>query len=398
MNKKDLKFNAKSIHAGSRPCPHTGAHISPIYRTSTFVMKNVEQAIKVSQGLEEAYSYGRFGNPTSTELEEKMACLENGEKALATASGMAAISTTLFTFLKQGDHLIAPDIVYGCTYGLIRDVLTKYGIEVSFVDTRDLSQIEQAIKSNTKVLYLETPCNPVLRLTDIQGATQIAQRNGLITVVDSTFATPYLQQPLALGADVVVHSATKYLGGHGDLVGGIIVAGKTLIDEIKNPHLQFFGGIMSPADAWLVTRGLKTLGLRMATHCSNAQIVAEYLVQHKFVDKVYYPGLPSHPQFQLAKKQMRAFGGMISFDVKGGLAGGKTVMDNVSMISLATSLGSIDTLIQHSPSMSHFTMDTQEREKADITDGQIRLSVGIEEPEHIIADLEIALTAVEKIL
>ncbi len=398
MKNFDLSFNAKAIHAGSRPCPATGAHIGPIYRSSTFVMDNVEQAIRISQGEEEGYSYGRFGNPTETELEEKMAALEKGEKALATASGMAAITTTLMTFLKNGDHLIAGDIIYGCTYGLIRDILTKYGIEVTFVDTSDLENIKKAIQPNTKVIYIETPCNPVLRLADIKGAAEIAQENGASLIVDSTFATPYLQNPLDLGADVVVHSATKYLGGHGDIVGGIIVGSRETITEIRDPHLQFFGGIISPGDAFLIIRGLKTLGIRMKAHCESAQAVAEYLEDHSMVEKVYYPGLPSHPQHELAKKQMRGFGGMMSFDVKGGFEGGKTTMNNVKMISLATSLGCIDSLIQHSPSMSHFTMSKEEREKVGIMEGQVRLSVGIEEAENIIADLENALNEVKNVV
>lgn len=398
MKKPDLKFNARAIHAGSRPCPVTGAHIGPIYRTSTFVMDNVEQAIRISQGEEEGYSYGRFGNPTETELEEKMAALENGEKALATASGMAAITTTLMTFLKNGDHLIAGDIIYGCTYGLIRDILTKFGIEVTFVDTSDLKNIEKAVQHNTKVIYLETPCNPVLKLADIKGAAEIAHNSGASLIVDSTFATPYLQNPLDLGADVVVHSATKYLGGHGDIVGGIIVGPKETIAGIRDPHLQFFGGIISPGDAFLITRGLKTLGIRMKSHCENAQKVAEFLEDHPMVEKVYYPGLASHPQHELARRQMRGFGGMMSFDVRGGFAGGKTVMNNVRMISLATSLGCIDSLIQHSPSMSHFTMSKEEREKVSIMEGQVRLSVGIEEAENTIADLENALAEVKKVV
>ncbi len=397
MKNFELKFNAKAIHAGSKPCPATGAHIGPIYRSSTFVMDNVEQAIRISQGEEEGYSYGRFGNPTETELEEKMAALENGENALATASGMAAITTTLMTFLKNGDHLIAGDIIYGCTYGLIRDILTKYGIEVTFVDTSDLENIKKAIQPNTKVIYIETPCNPVLRIADIGGAAEIAHNNGASLIVDSTFATPFLQNPLDLGADVVVHSATKYLGGHGDIVGGIIVSSKEIISKIRDPHLQFFGGIISPGDAFLIIRGLKTLGIRMKAHCESAQAVAEYLEEHPMVEKVYYPGLPSHPQHELAKKQMRGFGGMMSFDVKGGFEGGKTVMNNVKLISLATSLGCIDSLIQHSPSMSHFTMSKEEREKVGIMEGQVRLSVGIEEAENIIEDLENALEEVKKL-
>ncbi len=396
MTENKSNFNTRAIHSGSSPCPATGAHISPIYRTSTFVMDDVQQAIEISQDREAGYSYGRFGNPTVTELETKVAALEDTEAALATASGMAAISTTLLSLLQAGDHLITGDIIYGCTYGLIRDVLTGFGIEVSMVDTGDPENIKKAVRSNTRVIYIETPCNPVLKITDIEETANIARSIGAKLLVDSTFATPYLQNPLQLGADLVIHSATKYLNGHGDVLGGVVAGPKELIEHIKTPHLEFFGGIISPSDAWEITRGLKTLGVRMKLHCENARKVAQFLQEHPMVERVLYPGVKSHPGHQVAKKQMQDFGGMMSFDVKGGFEAGKTLMNSVELISLATSLGCVDSLIQHSPSMSHATMSREERLQVGITEGQVRLSVGLEDPDALIAELQQALKKVEK--
>ncbi len=397
MNNK-LSFNARAIHAGSVPCPTTGAHVAPVYRTSTFVIDNVDKAIRIGYGEEEGYAYGRFGNPTVDALQEKVAALENAEASLATASGMAAISTALMASLQAGDHLVTGDIIYGCTYGFVRDVLPQYGVEVTMVDSTDPKNIEKAMKPNTKVVYIETPCNPVLNITDIEKSAEIAHSHGAKLFVDSTWATPYLQKPLELGADVVLHSATKYLNGHGDVVGGMIVGSKELMDHMRKPYLEFFGGIISPMDASEIAKGIKTLGPRMDIHCENAKKIAEHLDKHPMVERVLYPGLKSHPQHELAKKQMKDFGGMMSFDVKGGFEAGKALMDSVEMISLATSLGCVDSLIQHSPSMSHATMSKEEREKVGIAEGQVRFSVGIEEPEHLIADLDQALEKVAKVI
>ncbi|ACB84743.1 trans-sulfuration enzyme family protein [Natranaerobius thermophilus] len=398
MEKRRLSFNAKAIHAGSEPCPTTGAHVAPVYRTSTFVIDNVERAIRIGYGEEEGYSYGRFGNPTVDALQEKIASLENAEAALATASGMAAISTALMAELQAGDHIVTGDIIYGCTYGFVRDLLPQYGIEVTMVDTTDPKNIEEAIKPNTKIVYIETPSNPVLGITDIEKSAELAHANGAKLFVDNTWATPYLQNPLNIGADVVLHSATKYLNGHGDIVGGAIVGSKELMDKIKAPYLEFFGGIMSPMDAAEVSKGIKTLGVRMEKHCQNAKKIAEFLEGHHMVERVLYPGVETHPQHELAKKQMKDFGGMMSFDVKGGAKAGKALMNSVELVSLATSLGCVDSLIQHSPSMSHATMSKEERERVGITEGQVRLSVGIEEPENVIADLKQALEQVEKVI
>lgn len=388
-------FNTKAIHEGFNPCKDTGSHVAPIYQTSTFVFKDVDQGSKRFAGEEEGYVYTRLGNPTITDLEVKMAALEGGEAAAGTAAGMAAISTTLLTLLKAGDHIVAGDTLYGCTHSLISHLLPQYGVEVTMVDTSNSANIEKAMKDNTKVVYIETPANPTLKVVDIKAAAEIAHKGGAKLVVDNTFMSSYLQRPLELGADVVVHSATKYLGGHGDLIGGIIVGSKEFIATAKIPHLKDFGGIISPFNAWLLSRGLKTLGVRMERHCENAQKVAEYLEKHPAVEAVYYPGLPSHPQHELAKEQMYGFGGMMSFELKGGIEAGKTLMNNVKMISLAVSLGCVDSLIQHPASMTHSPVPKEDRLKAGITDGLVRLSVGIEDVEDIIADLDQALAKIK---
>lgn len=393
MTKKG--FSTKAIHEGFNACKDTGCHVAPIYQTSTFVFKDVDQGAKRFAGEEEGYVYTRLGNPTVTDLENKMAALEGGEAAAGTAAGMAAISTTLLTLLKAGDHIVAGDTLYGCTHSLISGLLPQYGIEVTMVDTSDSANIENAMKDNTKVVYIETPANPTLKVVDIKAAADIAHKNDAKLVVDNTFMSSYLQRPLELGADVVVHSATKYLGGHGDLVGGVIVGSKEFIQNAKLPHLKDFGGIMAPFNAWLLSRGLKTLSVRMERHCENAQKVAEYLEKHPAIEAVYYPGLPSHPQHELAKKQMDGFGGMMSFELKGGIEAGKTLMNSVKMISLAVSLGCVDTLIQHPASMTHSPVPREDRLKAGITDGLVRLSVGIEDVEDIIADLDQALAKIK---
>lgn len=398
MNVKDMKFNTKAIHAGQEPCPATGAHVTPIYQTSTFVFKDVDQGARRFAGEEPGYIYTRLGNPTETELEEKMAALEGSEAALATASGMAAISTALVTLLKKGDHIVAGDTLYGCTHSFVNDILPQYGVKVTLVDTSNLDNIENAMKPNTKVVYVETPANPTLKLVDLEGAARIAHKHGARLIVDNTFMSPNLQRPIEHGADVVVHSATKYIGGHGDVVAGIIAGPKELLDTMRIPYLKDFGGIIGPFDAWLLLRGLKTLGLRMERHCHNAMKVAEYLEGHPMIEKVYYPGLKSHPQHELAKKQMDGFGGMICFEVKGGLEAGKVLMNSVRLITLAVSLGCVDSLIEHPASMTHSPVPREERLKAGITDGLVRLSVGLEDVEDIIGDLDQALKKVEEYL
>lgn len=393
-----MKFNSKSIHAGSKHCLPTGAHVTPIYQTSTFVFEDADQGARRFAGEEEGYIYTRLGNPTIDELETKMAALEGGEAAIATASGMAAISTTFLTLLEKGDHVVATDTLYGCTHSLLSHILPKFGIEVSFVDAADLDNVEKAMKQNTKILYVETPANPTLKLVDLRAVSQIAHKYGAYLIVDNTFMTPYLQRPIELGADFVVHSASKYIGGHGDVIAGIIVGPKDIISEMKIPYLKDLGGITSPFDAWLLLRGLKTLGPRMEIHCRNAQKVAEYLEDHPLIEKVHYPGLPSHPQHDLAKRQMDGFGGMISFELKGGIEAGKVLMNSVKLITLAVSLGCVDSLIQHPASMTHSPVPREERLKAGITDGLVRFSAGIEDVEDIISDLDQALNKVKEVI
>jgi methionine-gamma-lyase len=390
MKTEKLGFNSTAIHGGeSRDA--NGAHVTPIYQVSTFRFNNAAQGRRIFSGEEAGYKYTRLGNPNVTELQKKMALLEGGEEALLTSSGMSAISTAILACARSGGHVVASDTLYGGTTALFTKILPHYGIEVTFVDATDLDKLEKAIKANTTIVYIETPANPTMKLIDIAACAAISHRHGCCLMVDNTFMTPYLQQPLALGADIVLHSATKYICGHGDVVAGVIVGPRDLLQKIKSPFLDDLGSTSSPFDAWLLTRGLKTLGLRMERHCQNAAVVAAFLEKHSCVDKVYYPGLASFPQYQMAKKQMRGFGGMLSFELKGGVEAGVILMDSVKMIELAVSLGSVDSMIQHPASMTHACVAKAERLAAGITDGLVRLSVGVEEVADIIADLEQAL-------
>ena len=400
MNNNKKSFQTRAIHAGSEPDPTTGSHVAPIYRTSTFVMENVEEAIKAGYGDTEGkyYAYTRYGNPTVHAVQRKIAALEHAEACLMAASGMGAITTALLAVLSAGDHIVAADTVYGGTFGFIKNILPRFGIEATIVSTigDGVENIRGAIKPNTKIVYVESPCNPTLAITDIKKAAEIAHESGALLYVDNTFATPYLQQPLLLGADIVLHSATKYLNGHGDLIGGAIVGSKKIIHKMDSDFMKWMGGIMSPADAATLSKGIQTLGVRMDVHCSNAKKVAEFLDNHDMVEKVLYPGIKSHPGHEIAKKQMKDFGGMMSFNVRGGFEAGKLLMDTVKVFSLATSLGNIDSLIQHSASMSHASMTKEEREAVGIADGQVRLSIGIEDVKDIIEDLDQALNHVRK--
>jgi methionine-gamma-lyase len=327
-------------------------------------------------------------------VEEKIALLEEGEAALATASGMGAISSTLWTFLSQGDHVISDKTLYGCTFEFLNHHIKRFGVEVDFVDTADLEAVKKAQKPNTRMIYLESPANPNLKIADLEEIAKIghANKNTLI-VVDNTFATPYNQTPLTLGCDLVVHSATKYINGHGDILAGLVIGKKDLIDQIRGVGLKdMTGAVLGPQEAYYMIRGMKTFEIRMERLCSTAMKVATFLDQHPKIEKVYYPGLTSHPGHEIAKKQMKTFGAMMSFELKSGLEGGKKFLDSVELCSLAVSLGDVDTLIQHPASMTHATYTKEERLEADITDGLIRLSVGLENPEDIIADLEAAFS------
>ncbi|GAA0349426.1 methionine gamma-lyase [Morganella psychrotolerans] len=385
-------YDTKIVHAGQQPDPLTGALSTPIYQTSTFVFDSAEQGAARFALEEEGYIYSRLGNPTNAALEEKMRVLENGEAALVTASGISAISTTILTMCGQGDHIVASDTLYGCTYALLSHSLPKFGIEVTFVRADNPENIKAAMKPNTKMVYVETPANPTLAMIDLEAAANVAHEGGAMLVVDNTFMSPYCQRPLELGADIVVHSVTKYINGHGDVIGGVIVGPADFLVPARLVGVKdITGGVMSPFNAWLTLRGLKTLHVRMERHCSNAMKVAEYLETNPNITSVFYPGLPSHPQHELAKKQMSGFGGMISFEIKGGIEAGRKVMNSVELCLLAVSLGDTETLIQHPASMTHSPIPAEERLKAGITDGLIRISVGLETAEDIIADLEQAI-------
>lgn len=397
MEKKDLGklgFQSLCCHAGQHADPQTGAHNTPIYQTSTFAFQNVEDGAKKFAGEKEGYIYTRLGNPTQTALEEKMAALEGAEAAIATASGMAAISASVMAVAFAGDHILAHDCLYGCTHSLMEEILPRYGIEVTFADLSDLDNVDKNLQDNTKLVYLETPSNPTLNLVDIEEISKKAHAAGAKVIADNTFMTPYLQNPLALGADMVVHSATKYIGGHGDAIAGVIAGNQEMLADIRMTTLKDFGGIISPFNAWLLLRGLKTLPLRVEKHNQNAMEVAKFLEKHDKVEEVFFPGLESHPQHELAKKQASGFGSMISFELKGGHSAGEKMMNNVNLATLAVSLGDVDTLIQHPASMTHAPVPREERLKAGITDGLVRISIGIEDLDDIIADLDSALAKI----
>ena len=355
MDIKNAGFSTKAIHGGHKKDSQYGALATPIFQTSTFIFDSAEQGGKRFAGEEGGYVYSRLGNPTVAEAEEKVALLEGGEAAVAAASGMGAISSALWTALKAGDHMVASDTLYGCTFALLNHGLTKFGIEVTFVDIANLEEVKKAMKPNTRVVYLETPANPTLKITDIKAVAKIAHEvKDCMVFVDNTFNTPYIQRPLEYGADVVVHSATKYLNGHGDVVAGFAIGSNKFISDVKTSGLKdMTGAVMSPLNAFLVIRGMKTLQIRMEKHCENAMKVAEFLEGHPAVQKVYYPGLKSFKYHKLAKTQMDLPGAMMSFEVKGGAEEGRTIMNNVKLASLAVSLGDTETLIQHPASMTH---------------------------------------------
>lgn len=395
MKLEDMHFNTLAIRAGQEGFdPVTGAIATPIYQTTNYAVANVDVGAEYCTNMESGYIYTRLWNPTQKVLEEKLAALEGGESAAVYASGVAAITSFFLGVLKAGDHVISDHTVYSATQYFFTEMLSKFQVEVTFVDTCQTDQIEKAIRPNTKVIYFETPANPTIKVVDIEAVVNIATKHGILTAVDSTFGSPYLQQPLKFGIDVVIQSATKYLAGHGDVQCGALIGRKDFIMDIRTSALKNMGGIIDPFAAWLVIRGIKTLSVRMDRHCSNAMAVAKYLEAHPKVERVYYPGLPSHPQHEVAKKQMSDFGGMVAFEVKGGLESGKTLLNNVKLCRLAVSLGDVDTLIQHAASMTHVLVPREERLKAGITDGLIRLSVGIEDYRDIMADLEQAFSIV----
>ena len=389
METKKYGLGTTAIHAGTLKNLY-GTLAMPIYQTSTFIFDSAEQGGRRFALEEAGYIYTRLGNPTTTVLEDKIAALEEGEAAVATSSGMGAISSTLWTVLKAGDHVVTDKTLYGCTFALMCHGLTRFGIEVSFVDTSNLDEVKNAMKENTRVVYLETPANPNLKIVDLEALSKLAHTNpNTLVIVDNTFATPYMQKPLKLGADIVVHSVTKYINGHGDVIAGLVITNKALADQIRFVGLKdMTGAVLGPQDAYYIIRGMKTFEIRMERHCKNAKKVVEFLNKHPKIERVYYPGLETHPGHEIAKKQMKDFGAMISFELKGGFEAGKTLLNNLKLCSLAVSLGDTETLIQHPASMTHSPYTKEEREAAGITDGLVRLSVGLENVEDIITDLE----------
>ncbi|HET9178608.1 MAG TPA: PLP-dependent aspartate aminotransferase family protein [Terriglobia bacterium] len=391
MVEKPLDFATLAVHAGEDPCPATGALDTPIYQSTTFVSADADEMAAVYGEQKPGYMYTRYGNPTIHALESKLAALEGGEAALATASGMAAVSTAILGYVKTGDHVVAARSLYGATYNFLNRKLPRMGASATFVDSARVEDFEKALKPNTRLIYFETPSNPVLEVVDIAAVAALGLARGIPTMLDNTFASPALQQPLRMGATVSVHSATKYLCGHGDAMGGAIIGPRDYISLLVHEVIRDFGGVISPFNAWLILRGIRTLHLRMPAHCSNARQIAEFLAAHRNVEHVYYPGLPHHRGHEVAKKQMSDFGAMISFEAKGGYEGGKQVMDRVKLFARAASLGDTRSLILHPASTSHRAVPPEDRRAIGITDGLVRLSVGIEAAADLIADLDQAL-------
>jgi methionine-gamma-lyase len=373
----------------------TGALSIPIYQSSTFAFKNAKHGADIFSGEQEGYVYTRIGNPTQAAFEKEMAFLENGEAALAFGSGMAAISSVAFSLCKSGDNFVSSNTLYGGTHSLFMDTLPRVNIEAREVDTTQLAEIEAAIDQNTRFLYIETPANPTLTISDLSECAKIANKHQIPLVIDNTFSTPFFQRPLDLGAHVVIHSATKYIGGHGDTVAGVVIGKKDFIDNLRGNFLRDLGGVISPLNAWLLVRGLKTLAVRMQRHEENAIKIAKFLQFHPKVTRVWYPGLSTHPQYDLGKKQMSGSGGMISFEVKGGRKAGEKLMNTVKLFTLAVSLGDVDSLIEHPASMTHSTYSAEELLTVGITDGLVRLSVGLEDVHDLTEDLSQALRTIK---
>ncbi|KPM77850.1 MULTISPECIES: methionine gamma-lyase [unclassified Pseudoalteromonas] len=385
-------LHTQCIHGPEKPNDPHGALSAPLYQTSTFSFANAAQGAARFAGEEQGFIYTRLGNPTTQELEQKVAQLENCEAAAATATGMGAVSASVLSFLQHGDHLVASSALYGCTFAFFAHMLPRFGIEVTFVDMTNEAELRGAVKANSKMIFAETPINPTMAVLDLSLIADVAKQHQLISVIDNTFLTPLLQQPTSFGIDIVLHSATKYLNGHGDVVAGLVCGTEEHINLIKMTVLKDIGATISPHDAWLINRGLKTLAVRMERHCASAQVVAEYLEQHPLVSQVYYPGLKSHPGHQFIGSQMKAAGGVIAFEIKGSLEDGETFINNTQLCTLAVSLGDAETLIQHPASMTHSPYTPEERAAAGISDGLIRLSVGLEDVNDIINDLKTAFT------
>lgn len=377
-----MEFETRAIHEGQKPDPQTGAVIVPIYLTSTYEQEAI--------GQHKGYEYSRTGNPTRQALEDALASLENAKFGLAFASGLAA-TTTVLSLLKTGDHIVAGDDLYGGTYRLLEKVVKNWGVDTTYVDIDNINDFESAIQSNTKLIWIETPTNPLLKIIDIAALANFAHHNNIILVVDNTFASPYFQQPLNLGADIVVHSTTKYLGGHSDIIGGAVVTSNEELYQQLKFYQNAIGAVPSPFDSWLVLRGIKTLAVRMREHEKNALFLAKYLEKHPKVARIYYPGLPTHEQYHLAKEQMSGFGGMISLELKGGLTEVERFASRLQLFLLAESLGGVESLLCYPAKMTHGSLPEAERLKRGIKENLVRLSVGIEHYLDLQADVENAL-------
>lgn len=386
-------FSTRAVHAG-HPEGMEGSTVIPVFQTAAFSFSSSEEAVKRFE-LGEGYVYSRYGNPTVRSVEEKVASLEGAEDAVLFGSGMSAILVSILSLVKSGDHLISEESIYGGTYTLFNEILPRYGIEVSFVDSLDDGQLEGALKPNTRVLFLESPGNPLLKCLPLEKLASFAKGKGIISVVDSTFATPYFQNPLQLGCDLVVHSATKFLGGHGDLTAGVVAGPRSLLDPMRKLFHRHLGTVISPWEAFLLGRGICTLSLRMERSAHNAMLVSQWLSLRKEVSAVYYPGLKSFPQHEIARSQMRGFGGVLAFELKGGYRAAEKFQDSLKLISRVASLGDVQTLVTHPASSSHRMLSPEERKKRGISDGLVRLSVGIEDSQDLINDIEQALARVD---
>jgi len=393
MTLKSKGFSTRAVHAGEQRDPSTGSVITPIYETSVFGFSSTKELIDVMSEKAEGYIYTRYGNPTVRTVERKMAELEGAEDAAVFSSGMAAIATTVLTLTSSGDHVVSTRDLYGGTLALFKDLLPKFGVEVSFVEATDFDEIKSAVQKNTRIIFAETPTNPTLKIVDVSKVAELGKKNGITVVVDSTFASPYNLQSLRFGVDIVVHSATKYLGGHNDVTAGVVCGSEDFIQKLEEMR-KHLGGTLDPLAAWLLLRGLKTLRLRMERHNSNGIRIARYLEKHPKVKRVYYPGLPSHPQHSIAKKQMKGFGGVVSFEIDGDFEKTMKFVDNLKLCFLAASLGGAETLATQPVTCSHYYVSAEDRKKAGITDELIRLALGIEDPEDIIADLDQAFNKI----
>lgn len=388
------RFETDVIHKGYNSSEHDGSLVAPIYQTSTFTFDSAEIGEKRFAGTEPGYIYSRLGNPTVKILEDRMATLEHGEAGLAFSSGMAAVSAVLVALTKANDHILCSKGVYGCTFGLLQILKDKYEIHHDFSFMNSKEELEKEIKPNTACIYIETPINPTMRLVDLKMVAEIAKEKGIPVIVDNTFCSPYLQKPISLGCDIVIHSATKYICGHGDVIAGLIIGRKEVIENISRTTQKDYGGIISPFDAWLLLRGIKTLAVRMDRHCDNAKEIFTFLNYHPKIKQVYYPGDPKHTDYQMMKKQMTKPGGVISFSIKGTKETAQAFMNHLKLIKIAVSLGDAETLIQHPATMTHAVVPAEERKKMGIDDTLLRLSVGLEAWQDIKEDLEQALNKI----